>query len=254
MHHLHTLTQLATPNTTEHHQLTNSNQQNDKNNIEELKTLVHSTQPDIITIQETKLTYKSKPLKYLNTPPCAQTGNTNEEGIINHHTDDITFTNINIPEAINTHNTELQLIKIHIGKTKHITVANTYFSPSDTTSPHYNILDTDITQYIQHVTYIPDSILTGDLNAHTDDHRVQLISDIISNSEHSILSTNTPTRMPHTTLQKTTSPHITTISTTLYYRTTWHTTHALRSPSHNHNNQYTHQVQTTIKQTHIHQL
>ena len=85
-------------------------------------------------------------------------------------------------------------------------------------SPHYNI---------RHVHNIPDSILTGDVNAHstlwyshTDDHRGQLISDIISNSEHITLNTDTPTRVPHTTLQQ---------ATTLYNHTTWHTIHALNS-------------------------
>ena len=139
--------------------------------------------------------------------------------------DDITFTNINILKTINTHNTELQLIKIHIGKTKDITVANTDFPPRYTTWPHYNTVDTAISYCIRHVTNIWDSILTGDVNAHstlwyshTDDHRGQLISDIISNSEHITLNTDTPT-----------SPDITTISTTLYNRTTWHTIHALNS-------------------------
>ena len=115
-------------------------------------------------------------------------------GLITLINDDINFTNINIPKAINTHNTELQLIKIYIGKTKHITVANTYFPPRDTASLHYNTVDTDIAYCIRHVTNIPDSILTGDVNAHstlwyphTDDHRGQLFSDIISNSEHIIL-------------------------------------------------------------------
>ena len=70
---IHTPTQNVT--TTPHHKqttthpLTNNNQTKDKNivilqininairnKIEELKNLVHSTQPDIITIQETKLT------------------------------------------------------------------------------------------------------------------------------------------------------------------------------------------------------
>ena len=75
-------------------------------------------------------------------------------------------------------------------KTNDITVTNTYFPPRDMTSPHYNTVDTDIAYCIRHVTNIPDSILTGDVNAyltlwysHTDDHRGQLISAIISNSK-----------------------------------------------------------------------
>ena len=63
--------------------------------------------------------------------------------------------------------------------------------------------------------------------SHTGDHRGQLISDIISNSEHITLNTDTPIRVPHTTLQQATSPDITTISTTLYNCTTWHTIHTL---------------------------
>ena len=110
---------------------------------------------------------------------------------------DITFTNINIHRTISTHNSELQLVKIHILKNKHITVENPYLPPRDTTLPHYNTVDTDIELCIQHVTNIPDSIFACDVNAdstlsysHTDDHRGQMISDIISNSEH-ILKTDT---------------------------------------------------------------
>ena len=76
---IHTPTQIVTTtpstnNTTSHRRqittpLTDNNQPKDKNivilqininKIEELKNLVHNTQPDIITIQETKLTQKTK--------------------------------------------------------------------------------------------------------------------------------------------------------------------------------------------------
>ena len=103
-------------------------------------------------------------------------------------------------------------------------------------SPHYNTVDTYNVYYIRHITSIPDSILTVDVNAHstlwyshTDDHRGQLVSDIVRNSEHIILNTDTPTRVPHTTLQQATSADITTISATLYIPTTWHTIRALNS-------------------------
>ena len=82
----------------------------------------------------------------------------------------------------------------------------------------------------------PHSVLTGDVNAHstlwhsyTDDHRGLLIADVISNSDHITLNTNTPTRGPNTTLQHTSSPDITTVSNTLYNRTSWTTQHALSS-------------------------
>ena len=56
----------------------------------------------------------------------------------------------------------------------------------------------------QHITNIPHSVLTGDVNAHftllhsyTDDHRGQQIADVINNPYHKTL--NTPTRVPNTT-------------------------------------------------------
>ena len=157
-------------------------------------------------------------------------------GLITLIRDNITFTTTDIPSTINTHNIELQMVKVHINNTKHITIANIYIPPRDTTSTHYKTADTDIQHCIQYITNIPHSVLTGDVNAHstlwhsyTDDHRGQLIADVISNSDHIKLNTNTPTRVPNTTLQQTSSPDITTVSNTLYNRTSWTTQHALSS-------------------------
>ena len=66
-------------------------------------------------------------------------------------------------------------------------------------------------------------------HSYTDDHRGQLVADVISNSDHIILTTNTATRVPNTTLQQTSSPDIITVSNTLYNRTSWTTQHALSS-------------------------
>ena len=62
---------------------------------------------------------------------------------------------------------------------------------------------------------------------YTNDHRGQLIADDISNSDHIPLNINTPTRVPNTTLQQTSSPDITTVYNTLYNRTSWTTQHTL---------------------------
>ena len=66
-------------------------------------------------------------------------------------------------------------------------------------------------------------------NSYTDDHRGELIADVISNSDHITLNTDTPTRMPNTTLQQTSAPDITTVSNTLYNWTSCTTQHALSS-------------------------
>ena len=125
-------------------------------------------------------------------------------GLITLIRDNITFTTTNIPSTINTHNTKLQMVKLHINNTKHITIANIYIPPRDTTSTHYKTADTDIQHCIQYITNIPHSVLTGDVNAHctlwhsyTDDHRGQLITDVISNSDHITLTPQPECQTPH---------------------------------------------------------
>ena len=77
-----------------------------RNKIEELKKLVHNTQPYIITIQETKRIQKAKTPKI----PHYTTIRTDREhkqggGLITLIKDDITFKNINMPKTI-THTTQ----------------------------------------------------------------------------------------------------------------------------------------------------
>ena len=203
--------------------------------LEELKLLIHDTQADIITIKETKLTPKAKTPK-IHSFTAVRTDRLHRAGggLITLIRDNITLHTTDIPSTINTHNTELQMVKVHINNTKHITIANIYIPPRDTISTHYKTADTDIQHCIQYITNIPHSVLTGDVNAHStlwhsDDHRGQLIADVIRNSDHITLNTNTPTRVSNTTLQQTSSPDITTVSNTLYNRTSWTTQHALSS-------------------------
>ena len=122
------------------------------------------------------------------------------------------------------------MVKVHINNTKHITIAKHLYTSS---RQHIYTLQNSRPS-IQHITNISHSVLTGDLNAHstlwhsyTDDHREQLIADVISNSDHITLKTQT--RVPNTTLQQTSSPDITTVSNTLYNRTLWTTQHTLSS-------------------------
>ena len=68
----------------------------------------------------------------------------------------ITFTTTDIPSTINTHSTELKTVMVQINNTKHITIANIYIPPRDSTSVHYKTVDMDI----------PHSVLTGDSRCH----------------------------------------------------------------------------------------
>ena len=116
-------------------------------------------------------------------------------GLITLIRDNITFTTTDIPSTINIHNTELQMVMVHINNTKHITIANIYIPPRNTTSTHYKTADTDIQHCIQYITNIPHSVITGDVNAYstlwhsyTDNYIGQLVADVISNSDHITLT------------------------------------------------------------------
>ena len=76
----------------------------------------------------------------------------------------------------------------------------------------------------------------------TDDHRGQLIADVISNSDH--LTLNTPTRVPNTTLQQN-HHQISPRCLTLYNRTSW--TGPLNT--HYHQNTYSSSSQLTYDMT-----
>ena len=52
-------------------------------------------------------------------------------GLITLIRDTIRFTTTAIPSTINTHNTDVKMVKVHISNTKHITIANNYIPPLD---------------------------------------------------------------------------------------------------------------------------
>ena len=77
-------------------------------------------------------------------------------------------------------------------------------------------------------------------------------------SDHITLNTNTPTRVPHTTLQQTFSPDITdrclTHCTSKHCGQYNYKTRTIRPPTHPHHNQNKTHLQTTTIQTHLHEL
>ena len=76
-------------------------------------------------------------------------------GLITLIRDNITFTTTDIPTTINTHNTELQMVNVHINNTKYITIANICIPPRDSTSTHYKPL-TSSTSQTYHTQSSPD--------------------------------------------------------------------------------------------------
>ena len=207
------------------------------NKHKELKLLVTELQPDIITIQETKLKKHNK-TPQIPTYSAIRTDRVNGKGggLLTYIKHNITFSDTKIPNFINPINTELQIIQLHITHKKIYTIANIYVPPRNTTSPDHATCDADITSCIQYITNLPNSIISGDINAHspiwhshTTDHKGDLIADLLGNSDHITLNTNTHTRLPFAATQRPTSPDITSITTNLYNRTHWETLNALNS-------------------------
>ena len=196
------------------------------NKIKELELLIHDTKADIITIQETKLTSNSKTPKINNYTEIRKDRTYNKGGgLLTYIKNNITFTNDKIPQNINQKLIEIQLVTIHLTPKK-FQIANIYIPPSNTTNQNQTNEDNDITQCLNHITSTPNSILTGDINAHstlwnsnTNDHRGNIIADIIQNSNHITLNTNTHTRFPYAKNQNPSSPDITSISSNLYPQT-----------------------------------
>ena len=102
------------------------------NKHEELKLLVTELQPDIITIQETKLKKHNK-TPQIPTYSAIRTDRANGKGggLLTYIKHNITFSDTKIPNFINPINTELQIIQLHITHKK-FTPSQIYTSPLGT--------------------------------------------------------------------------------------------------------------------------
>ena len=91
------------------------------NKHEKLKLLVTELQPDIITIQETKLKKHNK-TPQIPTYSAIRTDRANGKGggLLTYSKHNITFSDTKIPNFINPINTELQIIQLHITHTKNL--------------------------------------------------------------------------------------------------------------------------------------
>ena len=81
-------------------------------------------------------------------------------GLLTYIKHNITFPDTKIPNFINPINTELQIIQLHITRTKIYTIANIYIPPRNTTSQDHATCDADITSCIQYITNLPNSIIS----------------------------------------------------------------------------------------------
>ena len=111
-----------------------------------------------------------------------------------------------------------------------------YIPPKHSTRLSQTEEDSIISSTLTAITTLPNTIITADVNTHlplwylpTEDHRGELIEDILLNSNHITLNTNTPTHLPPNQTQQPTSPEITTALADLHDCTSWQIIHFLTS-------------------------
>ena len=204
----------------------------------ELADYLQKHQPDVVTIQETKLTPKAKTPTFSNytTIRTDRTfGKPGGGGLITLVKSNITFTETNHDPTLTGNLIEMQITKLHLNQQNNLHIANLYIPPRETTNPNQQNEKQTITDCLTHLFTLENSIISGDVNAHsplwfspTTDQRGDTIDELITNSNHLVLNQNLPTRLPHCN-QQATSPDITTISSNLYPRATWTTDIALSS-------------------------
>ena len=107
-----------------------------------------------------------------------------------------------------------------------------YTPPKHSTQPSQTEEDSIISNMFATITNLPNTIMTANVNVYsplwylpTEDHRGELIEDILLNSNHITLNTNTLTCLPPNQSQQPTLPDITTGSADLHDCACWQTLH-----------------------------
>ena len=172
------------------------------NKLHELETTIKQHNIDIILLQETLLQTKHRTPTLTGYTPIRRDRHYNTQnkggGLITYIKNNITFTTIQTPAIFTPTPIEFQAFRIHLTRHKTITISNTYIPPRNTTSHFHQNEDTNIETCVQHILDLPNSLMAGDFNAHSQlwhshlqDHRGSLITELIQNSDLVTLNTNT---------------------------------------------------------------
>ena len=128
---------------------------------------------------------------------------------------EISFTEIDTSDINTNKQYEHLTVKVNISKNKNVHITNIYLPPKDSNNFLTNE-EQDLDRLFNALLTIPNNIITGDINAHSnmwfsshDDQRGKIIANIIDNSNHTTINTNTNTRVPFDTTQNKTSPDVT---------------------------------------------
>ena len=212
-----------------------------RNKATELQQLLIEENIDVAVIQETRLQPSSKTPTIPNYSFTRQDRHTTTSaksktiggGLIIYIKDNLPYTNTTsytLPDI------ETQAITIPLTKTKNLIITNLYIPQRNPTITNQQNEDANINILFSRLTNIPNSIIVGDINAHsqlwhspTPDHRGEVITSLLLGSDHVVLNQNTHTRTPSQNTQQLTSPDITSISSNLANQTTWKTKTSLSS-------------------------
>ena len=168
------------------------------NKTDEIQLLIKNIQADVIIIQETKLNQSYKAPNILQLTPIRTDRTHKQEGLLTYSTLKTTSVFSQLDTSI-TYPIKVQIVKIHLLASQQLHIANMYIPPK-----HSNQLsqteNSIISSMLTTITNLPKKIITADVNTHsllwylpTKDHRGELIEDILLNSHHITLNTNTPT-------------------------------------------------------------
>ena len=125
-----------------HDYIHNTRTQTQTVKLEELKLHIHDTHADIITIPETKLTPKANTPKVHNFTTVRGDSLHKAGGGSLHSLHYIHYNRHTFNHKYTQHITSNGQRYTHINNTKHITIANIYIPPRDSTSTHHKTADT----------------------------------------------------------------------------------------------------------------
>jgi len=173
-----------------------------KNKITELRHFLNEEDIDVAVIQETKLHPSSKTPSIPNysfTRQDRQISNLNKSKTIGGGL--ITYIKQNIPYTKTASYTlpdiESQTITLPLTQSKNLIITNLYI-PQRNPTTNLQTEDANISTFFNRLTNIPNSLIAGDINAHsqlwhspTPDHRGDVITSLLQGSDHVVLNQNT---------------------------------------------------------------
>ena len=198
------------------------------NKIIELQQLIKKHMPEVICIQETKLSAKQAPPSIEGYSSEVESRDRDGGGVLTYIRADKKFTRLKTIKTID----EAQLLKtkIHLKPKVSITISNLYITPQHLPTEQD---DTLVKRYLREAMK-EEAVVVTDINGHSrnwfdgdnTDHRGNTIEEVVEQSDSIVINENQPTRIPFNrgnNQAQPSAPDITIIPNKLAIHTTWKT-------------------------------